>query len=163
MILFIVGLAALVTALAWYKGVAQSGLTSTLTMTKQIIPVLIPALLLAGMTEAMIGVESLQRWLGDEAGFRGILLATGLGAVTPGGPFVLFPLIGVLMKAGTSAGVVAAFISSWCLLGLNRVFIFEIPLLGVRFTVVRLLVSLVTPIGIGLVMQVAWDRFGGTT
>jgi uncharacterized protein len=78
--------------------------------------------------------------------------------VTPGGPFVAFPLLAVLLQGGASVGAVTAYLSSWALLGLHRVIAFEIPILGWRFVAGRLVASLVFPVVIGWLAQVLWDR-----
>jgi uncharacterized membrane protein YraQ (UPF0718 family) len=112
------------------------------------------------MATVLVSPESLARWLGQDTGARGLLLGTAVGAITPGGPFVAFPLLAVLLKSGASVGVVSAYVASWALLGLHRVAAFELPILGWRFVVCRFLASLAFPVLIGWVAQVLWVWVG---
>ena len=147
---FVMALIALVvTAVAFRRGLAREGFLEGAKLLLSVGPVLIPAFLLAGMATVLVSPESLARWLGHDTGARGLLLGTAVGAITPGGPFVAFPLLAVLLKSGASVGVVSAYVTSWALLGLHRVAAFELPILGWRFVVCRFLASLSIPVLIG--------------
>jgi len=108
-------------------------------------PRIVLAMLLAGILVALIPNEVIARWLGDETGFRGILLASFVGGLIPGGPILSFPIMLALFKAGVGIPQLVAFLSGWSVFAMHRVIAYEIPLLGWRFTAVRLLVSLVLP------------------
>jgi uncharacterized membrane protein YraQ (UPF0718 family) len=153
MIIVLALLALLVTAVAFYRGVGRQGLAESLKLFLQMGPVLLPAFVLAGMMTALVSPETITQWLGREAGLRGLLVGTAAGALTPGGPFIAFPLLAVLLKGGASVGAVTAYLSAWALLGLHRVVAFEIPILGWRFAVVRLIASAAAPVGIGFLAQ----------
>ena len=142
-----------VTALAFHRGVGRQGLAESAKLFVQMGPVLLPAFVLAGMMTALVPPETISQWLGREAGLRGLLVGTAAGALTPGGPFIAFPLLAVLMKGGASIGAVTAYLSAWALLGLHRVIAFEIPILGWRFAIVRLVASVAAPVAIGFLAQ----------
>jgi uncharacterized membrane protein YraQ (UPF0718 family) len=89
------------------------------------------------------------------------VIATAAGALAPGGPFILFPILAVLLQKGASIGAVTSFVTSWALLGLHRIAAFEVPLLGWRFALVRVASSLVFPVVIGAVAQLLWSRVNG--
>ena len=159
MIYVMLTLAAAATLYAHRQGTAQEGARAALGLLWQVGPVLVPAFVLAGMMSVAISPESLTRFLGTEAGARGLVLGTVAGALTPGGPFVAFPLLAVLLEGGASVGAVTAYLSSWSLLGLHRMLAYEVPILGVRFVLVRAIASSVFPIAIGWVAQQLWQRF----
>lgn len=50
------------------------------------------------------------------------------------------------------------FLTSWAGLGVNRILVWEIPMLGGRFVAVRVLLSLLVPPVLGLVARVLWPR-----
>jgi len=50
-----------------------------------IMPSLVLAFIAAGMITMVLPRELLTRWLGEESGFRGLVIATLAGSVTPGG------------------------------------------------------------------------------
>lgn len=153
MLLVLLLFAALATAVAFHKGVARQGLTESARLVLQMGPVLLVAFVLAGMVSVLISSDTLGEWLGREAGFRGLLVGTLAGALTPAGPFVAFPLLAVLLKGGASVGAVTAYLTSWALLGVHRVAALEIPILGWRFALVRYLASLAAPVCIGFLAQ----------
>jgi uncharacterized protein len=153
MLIVLALLALFVTALAFQRGVGRQGLAESVKLFVQMGPVLLPAFVLAGMMTALVSPETINQWLGREAGWRGLLVGTAAGALTPGGPFIAFPLLAVLLKGGASVGAVTAYLSAWALLGLHRVVAFEIPILGWRFAAVRLVASVAAPVGIGFLAQ----------
>jgi uncharacterized membrane protein YraQ (UPF0718 family) len=124
----------------------------------RLLPVLIVAFFVAGLMEVLLPRELLIRWVGEGSGFKGILIGTCLGAVTPGGPYVLFPIVASMYKAGAHIGPLIAYLSAWALIGLNRVIAFEIPLLGFQITFTRLLCSLIFPIIIGYMAKFVFVR-----
>lgn len=153
MLLVLLSFAALATAFAFHKGVARQGFAESGKLILQMGPVLLVAFVLAGMFSVLISPDTIGNWLGREAGFRGLLVGTLAGALTPAGPFVAFPLLAVLLKGGASVGAIAAYLTAWALLGVHRVAALEIPILGWRFALVRYLVSLAAPLVIGFLAQ----------
>jgi uncharacterized membrane protein YraQ (UPF0718 family) len=157
--MFVIVLIALaLTLLAHQRGVARDGALAGGKLLLQVGPVLLPAFLLAGMASVLVPADTLARWLGTDSGVRGLLIGAGAGALSPGGPFILFPVLAVLLEKGASIGVVTAFVTSWALLGMHRIAAFEAPLLGWRFALVRVAASLVFPVVIGGIAQAIWDR-----
>jgi len=75
----------------------------------------------------------------------GILLAALVGAFTPAGPIVSFPIVVVLLAAGAGFPQVVSFLTAWSVFAFHRVIIYEIPLMGWRFVGIRLASSLVLP------------------
>lgn len=111
-----------------------------------IAPRLAAALVISGMLQVLIPKETVGRWLGGESGFKGLLIATAAGALTPGGPIVSFPLVVALGAAGADIGCLVAFLTAWSTLSVNRVIVWELPLLGEDFVVYRLLGSFFLPL-----------------
>jgi uncharacterized membrane protein YraQ (UPF0718 family) len=120
-------------------------------------PILILAFIISGYVTVLSPQDLVQTWIGPESGWQGVFLGTGVGMFLPGGPYIVFPLIGILYEAGAGLGQTLAIISSWTLLGLLRLS-FEIPFMGWRFTAVRWGLALTLPVVIGLVAQVLFRR-----
>ena len=70
-----------------------------------------------------------------------------------------FPIVAALLNAGAGIAPLMAYISAWSLLGVNRFFIYEMPLLGWKLAVSRMAASLIFPIIIGLMTRFIWSRF----
>jgi uncharacterized membrane protein YraQ (UPF0718 family) len=100
-------------------------------------PMIVVSFLAAGFAHLLIPPEWVRDQLGADSGLRGIALATGVGIVTPAGPFVSMPVAAAMIRTGAGAGPVVAFLSSWSLLAVHRLVAWEVPILGWRFALVR--------------------------
>ena len=118
---------------------------------------IIAAFLISSMLVLILPKEQIQQWLGKESGLRGISIGTVLGALTPGGPFLTFPILVGFWKSGTGIGTIIAYLTSWSLLGINRIFVWELPFFGPKFVIVRIGISLLVPIILGFVGQWVFD------
>jgi uncharacterized membrane protein YraQ (UPF0718 family) len=108
----------------------------------------------AGLVEALIPKEAIPRALGVDSGLRGILLATGAGALTPSGPFVAIPIAAALERSGAGLAPLVAYISAWGLLALHRLVAWEVPILGSQLALLRWSVCLALPVLAGLAARV---------
>jgi len=153
-------LAGTLTVLAYLRGPAYplEGLRNGAKLFTGIFPAMVLAFIAAGMISQVLPKELLTRWIGDESGFRGIVVATIAGALTPGGPFVQFPVVAALLKSGAGIAPLGAYISAWALLGVNRFFIWELPLLGWKLSLCRYIASVLFPVFIGLLTRFLWVK-----
>jgi uncharacterized membrane protein YraQ (UPF0718 family) len=103
--------------------------------------------------QVLVPRDFVARWLGEKSGFRGLVVATIAGIFTPGGPMTSFPLVVALYNAGAERGALTVYITAWTLLGVQRVLVWEIPLLGGEFVLIRYLACLVLPPLVGLVAR----------
>jgi uncharacterized membrane protein YraQ (UPF0718 family) len=110
-----------------------------------LVPKMALAFLLAALVTSLISRATIAKWLGEKSGVKGVALATGVGAVTPGGPMMSFPLVASLSKAGAGRASLIAYLTSWETLGFQRILVWEIPLLGFEYTAMRFVASLPLP------------------
>lgn len=115
-----------------------------------ILPKVLAGCLIGAFVAALLPREMVTRWVGGESGFTGLVIATAIGAVLPGGPFTIYPLAGAFLTIGAGIGPVVAFVTSWTLIGLNRAIIWEVPFLGFDFVTTRMIISLPMPILAGI-------------
>jgi uncharacterized membrane protein YraQ (UPF0718 family) len=106
--------------------------------------------LAAGLAEVVLPRTWIPSALGPEAGLRGILVATGAGAITPSGPFIAIPIAAALARSGAGTGALVAYVSAWGLIALHRLVAWEIPILGARLALLRWGVSVALPVIAGL-------------
>ena len=116
---------------------------------------IVVAFIVAGVATKVVPHQWVSGALGAETGLRGIALATLAGAITPSGPFVSMPLAATLLKSGASPAAVVAFLSSWALLAVHRLFTWEIPMLGWRFALLRYAACIVLPLAAGMLVRAA--------
>ena len=139
------------------QGQHISGLRAALDMTIQILPLLIFAFIIAGMVQVLVPNELLSRWIGQESGLRGIIIGTVAGGIMPGGPYVSLPIAGGLLKSGASIGTMVAFLTGWSLWAISRIPV-EIGILGWKFTLIRLVSTIIFPPMAGLIAQLLFSN-----
>ena len=118
-----------------------------------IMPSLVAGMLLASSLRQLVEPGAMGKWMGAESGWKGLLIATGAGMAMPGGPMVAFPLVLVLAAAGADRGTLIAFVSAWTINGFQRVLVYEAPLLGIEFAMLRLVASLPVPVAMGWIAR----------
>lgn len=116
----------------------------------EILPRIGFALLTAGFISQIVPAEVIGHLIGYESGLRGILIGALVGGLTPAGPIVSFPIVLVLLASGGGFPQVMAYLTAWSVFAFHRVIIYEIPLMGARFVLIRLAASAVLPVLCGL-------------
>jgi len=146
---------------AWIGGIEaiEQALGSAGRTLLTIVPLFAAGLLLAGLVQQLVPRDRVKGWLGTASGWRGLLLAVGIGIITPGGPFTSFPLVVALAEAGADIGVLVAYLTAWSTLGLNRILVWEIQLLGPDFVALRVAASLPLAVIAGLAARAVAARF----
>lgn len=118
-----------------------------------VVPLIALGMMLGGFARELADPRRIAPILGAQSGWLGLILATALGAITPGGPFAAFPIVYALFLAGADVGAVIAFLTAWSVIGVHRVVVWELPLLGAHFVIVRVLTSLPLPVLAGAVAR----------
>jgi len=143
--------------LSYQKGVHIQGLKASGNLLLQIIPLLVFAFIVAGMVQFLIPREIISRWVGMESGFRGILIGSIMGGLTPGGPFLTMPVAAGLLRVGASIGTMVAFLTAWSLWAVVRMPM-EIGIMGWKFTLIRLACTFFFPPIAGLIANAFFSR-----
>lgn len=149
----IMGFLAVILIVIGYKrggGEHIIGLKSAYEMVIQMLPLLIFGFIVAGMIQVLLPKGILSKWVGAESGIRGILIGSIAGGLSPGGPYVNLPIVAGLLKSGASIGTMVAFLTGWSIWALIRLPV-EIGILGWKFTLIRLLSTLIFPPIAGLI------------
>ena len=146
--------------IGYYKGQGQhvSGIKLALDMTVEILPLLIFAFIIAGMTQVLLPQDVIAKWIGTESGIRGIFVGTVAGAFAPGGPYVSLPIAAGLLNSGASVSTMVAFITGWSLWAITRLPM-EVGILGWKFVLIRLASTFFFPPVAGLIAHIF---FAGT-
>ncbi len=110
-----------------------------------VLPNLLLGFALAGFLQVLLPSELIVKMMGSGSGFKGLLAGTVAGMLTPGGSFTQFPILASLLAKGAAVGPVCAYIAAWALLGLNHFVVWELPILGSRIALARLVSSLWVP------------------
>ena len=127
-----------------------SALDYSLNLIFLILPTLAGGLLIGGLIQQFIDQDKINKALGEKSGLSGLLFATLAGVITPGGPFTSFPIVFALWVAGADIGALVAYIAAWSLIGIYRLVIWEIPMMGLDLSLIRFLVSIPLPLIAGI-------------
>jgi len=86
-------------------------------MFTNVLPQFIAILLLIGLLFAVLRPETIQRIIGGESGFTGMLITSLLGAVTLVPVLIAFPVAAWLLENGAGITQIAVFISTLTMVG----------------------------------------------
>ena len=103
-------------------------------------------MLTAGFAGQLIPSGVVAEHIGPDSGFTGVLIAMLVGGFIPAGPIISFPLVVVLSEAGAGMVQLITLLTAWSVFAIHRVIIYEIPLMGLRFSTIRLISSLPLPL-----------------
>jgi hypothetical protein len=115
-----------------------------------LIPRIVIGVVGSGYIAAVMPQELIADWIGPGSGVLGILIATIIGAATPGGAVVGFAIGAAALKSGAGAPQVIAYSTAWSLYTIQRLLNWEIHMMAPRFVWLRAAVSFPLPILAGL-------------
>jgi len=114
---------------------------------------ILPAVfILMGLMEVWLPKDNIQKWLGNDSGFRGGFLSLALGTLPTGPLYVAFPLAASLLHKGASITNVVIFLGSWAALKIPQLMV-EVKFLGWSFAIIRFIFTTLALIIMGLVMK----------
>ncbi|RLD00751.1 MAG: hypothetical protein DRI65_16165 [Chloroflexota bacterium] len=142
---------------SWKQGTdtVKKGAQLAWSTTKKNGLLIILAFIIAGFVTVLSPEDLVTAWIGPNSGWRGIISAEFLGALLPGGPYVVFPIIAILVQAGAGLGPAIALITSWSTQSLLTIS-FELPFMGWRFTAIRWTTGLLIPLLAGFTAILLW-------
>ena len=110
-----------------------------------VLLLILAGIALGSVIQVVVPKEVIARTLGKESGLIGILVATGLGGLMPGGPYTVYPVLAALYAAGADLSPIITFIVAWSTISLGRV-PFELAFFNPKIVVTRILVGIPFPI-----------------
>jgi uncharacterized membrane protein YraQ (UPF0718 family) len=146
--LLLYGILGTLMILAWRKGGGMLRLAAFETQGEflRLMPRLMVGVIGSGFIARALPQDIVIAWLGPASGNPGILIACLAGALTPGGPVVGFAIGAAALKAGAGMPQIMAFVTAWSLYTLNRVLIWELPIMPRQFVWMRAVISLLFPL-----------------
>ena len=113
---------------------------------------LLASFIVAGLVQVLVPRDLVRQWLGTGAGVKGVLLGCLAGALAPGPPYAVFPIVGSFYQAGAGVGSVVGFVSAWGLWSVTRIPT-EAALIDPKVALVRFVSTLALPPLAGLLAQ----------
>ncbi len=120
----------------------KQALNNTLGSFKEMLSVLPPIFVLLGLLDVWVDRATMVKYTGKGSGFKGVLIAFLLGSAAAGPLYAAFPFAGVMLKKGSSLTNVLIFIGAWSTTKIPLL-AFEAASMGLKFTLIRLGLSLV--------------------
>jgi uncharacterized membrane protein YraQ (UPF0718 family) len=133
-------------------------LTHDLALFGGILPRVLAGCLLGAFIAEILPHEKVSRSLGPHSGLKGLLIGAAFGAILPGGPFTAYPVASALLTVGADFGATIAMVVSWTLIGYGRAVAWELPIMGVDFTLWRIAISLPLPVLAGALGRFVYVR-----
>ncbi len=99
------------------------------------------AFILIGLFEVWVKKESVEKHLGKKSGFRGYTWSILLAGTTVGGLYVAFPFAYSLYNKGAKISIIFTYIGASAICRIPMT-IFEASFLGIKFSLIRLLISI---------------------
>ena len=118
-----------------------------------LLPRVLAAQVVAGFVWVLLPRDRMSAFLRRNQGRRALIIAAAAGAITPGGPASAFPFLAILAGMGADIGILVTYITSWALLGIQRIIVWDMPFMGVDFSLLRFLIGAPLPILAGLVAR----------
>ncbi len=123
------------------KTVGFKALVITGNSLKEMLMVIPPIFVLLGLLDVWVPRETIMKLMGENSGFKGILLAFILGSAAAGPLYGAFPVAAVFMKKGVKFSNIMIFIGAWSTTKIPML-LFEMSALGWKFTLTRLLIDI---------------------
>lgn len=152
--LVLAAIAVVLLAIAFWRGrdLPVAGLSAAWRTLWRNLPLLLLGFVVAGLAQVLIPKALITRWLGRQAGVRGVLIGCAIGGLVPGAPYATFPLVASLYRAGASLGAVVGFVSAWALWSVTRLPV-EMALIDPKAALIRYAVTFVVPPVAGLLAE----------
>lgn len=139
--LFLISLFVLMILSFFNKSILTKTIDNSISNILQMLSVLPPIMILLGLIDLWIPRKQLMKYMGNNSGIIGVLLAMLIGSVAAGPMYAAFPFTEVLIKKGAKFSNIIIFMNAWCLTKISTL-IFEISALGYKFTLIRLLIDI---------------------
>ena len=126
---------------------------------RDMLKVLPCAFVLIGLFEVWVKRETVEKHFGEGSGFRGYVGAILLAGTTVGGLYVAFPVAHALYTKGAKLSVIFSYVGASAICRVPMT-LFEASFMGLKFTLIRLSVSLPLVIGTSILLGNALTKRG---
>jgi uncharacterized membrane protein YraQ (UPF0718 family) len=139
----------LIYALIRGEGLALAGIKMAGITVWNNLFLMVMGFLIAGLMQVLLPKDLIATWLGDKAGVKAVFIGCLTGGIIPGSPYVVFPIVASLYKAGAGLGAMIGFVTAWSLWSLSRLPV-EMALISPRAALIRYAITFIVPPAAGL-------------
>lgn len=136
----------------FYPGQRDAVIASTQSYLVEMALILPAVMILLGLFNEWVPDDIIVKYLGEGSGLAGLGIAMVLGS-TPTGPlYVAFPIAADLIEKNARTANIVVFLTAWACLKLPQELV-ELQFLGWRFMALRLVLTAVVAVAMGLIME----------
>lgn len=130
--------------------------TKSISLTKsnvlEMLSIIPPVFILLGLLDVWVKRETMVKYMGKGSGLVGVLIAFFIGSAAAGPLYAAFPVAGVLLRKGSSVTNVYIMLGAWSTTKIPLL-LFEASSMGLKFTGIRLGMSIIGITVIALLME----------
>lgn len=124
----------------------------------KISKIIIGIFLIIGLIKVWVKPEHLSKFMGEEAGWKGLLLVAIFPIFLGGSLFTMFPLMKTLREKGASIAAILTFLTAWG--GKAPLLPMEIEFLGINFAIMRIVLIIPLSLTIGILGELIIKKWG---
>ncbi len=136
----------------WFPSQANNVYSVSLDYLQEMALIIPPVFILMGLFDVWVPKSFIQKYMGKEAGFKGILLAFVFGTIPTGPVYIAFPIAAAMLKKGARLMNITIFLGTWAAAKLPQLMI-ELKFLGASFTALRFVLTVLSVIIIGFLVE----------
>ena len=140
--IFIMLLIINVAVLFLFPNIGRKAFQMTSSNLLEMLSVLPPIFILLGLLDVWVKRETMIKYMGDNSGIIGVLLAFFLGSAAAGPLYAAFPVAGVLLKKGSKLSNIFIMLGAWSTTKIPLI-LFEASALGLKFMLFRFIMNLI--------------------
>jgi len=119
---------------------------------KEMILVFPAVLIVMGLADLWVPTTLVKKYLGQNSSLKGKFIAIILGTMPTGPMYIAFPIAAELLRKKASLSNVIIFLGVWASLKVPQLGV-EIQFIGLKFSILRFIFTLISIIIIGIIME----------
>ncbi|MFA7672053.1 MAG: permease [Sphaerochaetaceae bacterium] len=138
----------------------ERGVKAVVTITnsaKEMLLILPPVFILLGLLDVWVPRETMVKYMGENSGIVGALLAFVIGSAAAGPLYVVFPIAAAFMRKDVKFTNILILIGAWSTTKIPMV-LFELGSLGAKFGLTRLAMNIPVILIITFVMKKSFKK-----
>lgn len=149
---FIISLLIMIVVFIFNKEIGTKAVNTTLYSLKEMALIIPPIFILLGLLDVWVPRETMVKFMGEDSGLKGMILAIIIGSAAAGPLYAAFPVAAIFMKKGVKFSNILLFLGAWSTTKIPML-LFEISALGLKFALTRLTLSIIGIAVITLVLD----------
>ncbi len=138
----------------------EAAITASWEFFIEMILILPAIMVLMGLFTVFVPKNMIVKYLGKSAGIKGFFLAILVGSLPTGPLYVAFPMASALLKKGARISNIVIFLSAWACIKIPQELV-ELQFLGPRFMAMRLSLTIIFVIVMGMCVEWIIKRWDG--